>query len=97
MKTVMFYEMASDGLSKATAHVDGYRARLKFFTKGAICSWLNPFVNPVEGAVGIFTGKEAAEEFTHGGPFVVKGAVGKWRLVEWNEILAQKSAMEGVI
>ena len=47
-----------------------------------------PFANPAEGVLGIFTSKEAAEKFIHDDPFVVNGAVGNWRLVEWNEVLA---------
>ena len=31
MKTVMFYEIAPDGISKAMTHSDGHRGRLKDF------------------------------------------------------------------
>jgi hypothetical protein len=47
-----------------------------------------PFANPAEGALGVFTDRGAAEEFIKGDPFVINGAVGKWRLVDWNEVLA---------
>jgi uncharacterized protein len=87
MKTVMFYEMASDGLSKAMAHIDAHRARLNAFHERGVLLMAGPFANPVEGALGIFTNKEAAEEFVHSDPFVINGVVGKWRLVEWNEVL----------
>jgi uncharacterized protein YciI len=33
-------------------------------------------------------GREAAEEFIQSDPFVVNGVVSKWRLVEWDEVLA---------
>jgi len=38
--------------------------------------------------MGIFTGREAAEEFIEGGPFVINGVVARWILREWNEFLA---------
>ncbi len=77
-----------EGLSKAKANIDGHRARLKEFHEKGVLLMAGPFANPAEGALGIFTSKEAAEEFIQDDPFVVNGVVGKWRLVEWNEILA---------
>ena len=88
MKTIMFYEMAPDGLSKAMAHIDGHKARLKIFHERGVLLMAGPFANPAEGAMGIFTNREAAEEFIQDDPFVVNGVVDKWRLVEWNEVLA---------
>ena len=88
MKTIMFYEMAPDGLSKAMDHINRHRARLEAFHKRGVLLMAGPFANPTEGALGIFTSKEAAEEFIQDDPFVVNGVVDKWRLVEWNEVLA---------
>jgi uncharacterized protein len=87
MKTIMFYEMAPDGLSKAMAHVDKHKARLTTFHERGVLLMAGPFANPAEGAMGIFSSKEAAEEFIQEDPFVVNGAVEKWRLLEWNEVL----------
>jgi uncharacterized protein YciI len=42
----------------------------------------------MEGAMAVFTNREAAEEFIAGDPFVVNGVVAKWSLREWNEVLA---------
>jgi uncharacterized protein len=88
MKIAMFYELASDGLSRVPAHIDAHRARLREFHERGVLLMAGPFANPTEGALGIFTSREAAEEFIQGDPFVVNGVVGKWRLVEWNEVLA---------
>ena len=43
------------------------------------------FANPQEGALIIFTTREAAEEFARGDPFVFNGVVRAWRIHEWNE------------
>lgn len=88
MKVVMFYEVAQDGLAKAQAYYAAHRARLDAFHARGLLLMAGPFANPAEGAMGIFTSKEAAEEFIQGDPFVLHGVVGKWRLVEWNEVLA---------
>jgi uncharacterized protein YciI len=37
--------------------------------------------------MGIFTSREAAEEFIAGDPFVLNGVVAGWTLRPWNEIL----------
>jgi uncharacterized protein len=36
--------------------------------------------------MGIFTTREAAEDFAHDDPFVVGGVVSAWEVREWNEV-----------
>ncbi len=88
MKVLMFYEVTPEGLSKVMANIDAHRKRLKEFHERGVLLMAGPFANPAEGALGIFSSKEAAEEFIQGDPFILNGVVGKWRLVEWNEVLA---------
>jgi uncharacterized protein len=88
MKTVMFYEVAQDGMAKAMANFEAHRTRLNEFHARGVLLMAGPLGNPPEGALGIFTTREAAEEFVKGDPFVLNGVVSKWRLVEWNEVLA---------
>jgi len=40
-----------------------------------------------EGSMGIFTTREALEEFVAADPFVLNGVVKGWYAREWNEIL----------
>jgi uncharacterized protein YciI len=88
MKVVMFYEVAQDGLPKARVHYEAHRTRLHEFHARGVLLMAGPFANPAEGAMGVFTSREAAEEFIKGDPFVINGVVGKWSLREWNEVLA---------
>jgi uncharacterized protein YciI len=88
MMVVMFYEVAQDGMAKAQDNYAAHRARLDAFHARGVLLMAGPFANPADGAMGIFTSKVAAEEFIQGDPFVLHGVVGKWRLVEWNEVLA---------
>ena len=49
---------------------------------------IGPFANAQEdGSIGIFTTREAAEEFVRGDPFVLNGVVRNWTIREWNEAL----------
>jgi uncharacterized protein YciI len=84
MKIVCFYEMAPGALSKVATHFPAHRARLDEFHGRGVLLAAGPLGNPPEGAMAIFTTREAAEEFVKGDPFVTNGLVSKWRLVEWN-------------
>jgi uncharacterized protein YciI len=88
MKIVMFYELAADGMSKVMEHFEAHGARLQEFHQRGVLLMAGPLGNPPEGALAIFTSREAAEEFVAGDPFVTSGIVAKWRLVEWQEALA---------
>ena len=84
MKIVCFYEVAPDALPKLGNHFPAHRARLdKFHDRGVLLA-AGPLGNPPEGAMAIFTTREAAEEFIKEDPFVTNGLVSKWRFVEWN-------------
>ena len=88
MKYVMFYEAAPDGLAKAPLHFAGHRARLDEFHGRGTLLLAGPLLDPMDGgAIGVFTTREAAEEFIHDDPFVLHGVVGKWTIRGWNEVL----------
>ena len=40
-----------------------------------------------DGAMAVFTTREAAEEFARADPFVTEGVVQEWRVLEWRESL----------
>ena len=84
MKIVMFYEMAPGAMSRLMNHFPAHRARLDEFHARGVLLAAGPLGNPPQSAMGIFTTKEAAEEFIKGDPFVTNGLVGSWRVVEWN-------------
>ena len=92
MKVVMHYEVAPDGMAKAQANIAAHRARLSEFHARGVLLMAGPFANPLEGAMGVFTNREAVEEFIQGDPFVINGVVAKWTLREWNEVLVQLGA-----
>lgn len=84
MRIVSFYELAPGALAHVMTHFPAHRARLDDFHARGLLIAAGPLGNPPEGAMGIFTSREAAEEFIAGDPFVTNGLVGTWRLVEWN-------------
>ena len=87
MKYVMIYETNPANLLLAQAHFKAHRARLdEFHAKGALLM-AGPYQNPLEGALGVFTTKEAAQEFIDGDPFVKFGVVKEPIVRAWNEIL----------
>jgi len=84
MKIVMFYDMAPGALARVREHFPAHRARLDAFHDRGVLIAAGPLGNPPEGAMAIFTTREAAEEFVKVDPFVTEGLVGAHRLVEWN-------------
>jgi len=88
----MIYEPAEGGLALARVHYPEHRARIdEFHARGSLLM-TGPFVDESTGlptgmALGVFTTREAAEEFIAGDPFVTNGAVGAWRIEAWNEVL----------
>jgi uncharacterized protein YciI len=49
---------------------------------------IGPFANAQDdGAMAVFTSREAAEEFARGDPFVLHGVISKWTILDWNEAL----------
>lgn len=87
MKTLMFYELTADGLSKAPEHYAEHVARLKEFHARGVLLMAGPYGSPPAGALGVFTSREAAEAFAKDDPFVVNGVVGRCTIQEWNEAL----------
>ena len=84
MKIVSFYDVAPEALAKIKEHYPAHRARLEEFHKRGVLIAAGPLGNPPESAMGIFTSRDAAEEFIKGDPFVINGVVSRWRLLEWN-------------
>ena len=83
MKIVSFYDMAEGAMPNVMTHFPAHRARLDDFHARGLLIAAGPLGNPPEGAMAIFTTREAAEEFIEGDPFVTNGLVATWRLVEW--------------
>jgi uncharacterized protein len=85
VKYVLLYEAAGGDTTKAPQLFPAHRARfLAFHARGTLLM-IGSFANPSEGAMAIFTTREAAEEFAHGDPFVLGGVVGRWHVREWKE------------
>jgi uncharacterized protein YciI len=87
MKFVMFYESDLEKLPLARVHYLAHRARLEEFHARGTLLMAGPFTDPKDGAIGIFTSRQAADEFIQGDPFVLNGVVRKSVVLEWNEVL----------
>ena len=87
MKYVLFYESSADMPAKAPVHFAAHRARWEEFRKRGELLMIGPFGDPREGAMAIFTTREAAQAFAESDPFVTNGVVSRWYVREWNEAL----------
>jgi uncharacterized protein YciI len=79
MKSVMIYRAVEDFLPLARENGAAHVARLHKFRDRGELLMVGTFDEPMNGdAMGIFTSREAAEEFIAGDPFVVNGVVASW-------------------
>jgi uncharacterized protein YciI len=67
VKYVVFYEGASD-MEKARLHFPAHRERYTQFVAEGTLLMIGTFSNPAEGAMGVFTTRDAAQEFVKGAP-----------------------------
>lgn len=89
MKYVLFYESSEDVTTKAPLHFAAHHEHWQRFLADGTLLMLGPFANPRDGAMSVFTTREAAQSFAEGDPFVLNGVVTSWRIVEWNEAISE--------
>ena len=88
MKYVMTYRAVEDFLPLAQQHHAAHSARVDEFARRGELLMVGTFDEPMDGeAMGVFTTREAAEEFIAGDPFVLNGVVAGWSVRPWNEVL----------
>lgn len=87
-KYVVLYESGDDVTSKAPIHFPAHRARWEEFRSRGELLLIGTF-SDLAGAMGVFSTREAAEEFVKGDPFVLHGVVKAWHIHEWNEAIGK--------
>lgn len=88
MKYVLFYDLAEGAEARAQEHFPAHSARFAAFHERGLLLMVGPFTDPPTGAMGVFTSREAVEEFMADDPFVRHGVAAAPRVREWNEVLA---------
>jgi uncharacterized protein YciI len=83
VKYLLLYDSSDDALEKAPIHYDDHCAFLQPFVDARTSLFASPLDDPRDGAVSVWTTREAAEEFAAGDPFVRHGVVSRWQIVEW--------------
>ncbi len=90
MKYVLLYESVADAATREPAHLQAHQARVKEFHSRGSLVMTGSFTNAEDGSMGLFTTREAAEEFIREDPFVVNGTIQSWHITEWDEVLARR-------
>jgi uncharacterized protein YciI len=88
MKTLLFYELASEGLDQVPAQFLAHHQRLLDFKARGTLLMAGPYGAPPVGALAVFTDEGAAHEFAREDPFVLHGIVAKSSVHPWDEGLA---------
>jgi len=88
MRYVLTYRAVADFLPLARANYPTHAARVQEFSGRGVLLMIGTLDEPMNGdAMGVFTTREAAEEFVAGDPFVVNGVVAEWAIRPWQEVL----------
>jgi uncharacterized protein YciI len=88
VKYVLFYESPVDlDMAAVREHFADHRATWARYQEDGRLLLIGPFADPRDGAMAVFTTKDAAEEFATSDPFVRNGLVARWHVQEWNEAL----------
>ncbi len=88
MKYVVRYHTDPNGFAKAREVFPAHQEHFSRFRRDGTLLMIGTFANPLaNGAMGIFTTREAAEAFVAGDPFVLEGVVANYEILEWNEVL----------
>jgi uncharacterized protein YciI len=85
-KYMMIYASTPESRKNAPAVFAAHNARLHEFNRRGKLLMAGPVMSTGD-AYGIFTSKEAAEEFVAGDPFVTGGVVTSHSIVEWMDVL----------
>jgi uncharacterized protein YciI len=88
MKTLMFYELAPEGLAQVPAHFPAHQQRLLEFKSRGTLLMAGPYGVPPIGALAVFTDEAAAREFAREDPFVLHGIVASSSFHPWDEGLS---------
>jgi uncharacterized protein len=87
VKYVLLYESAENVAQNAPAHAGAHREHWRPFRDRGELLLIGPFGDPQsQGAMAVFTTREAAEEFARNDPFVVNGVVRSWEVREWDAV-----------
>ncbi len=87
VKYLMTYETTKETQAKAAPLMAGHRDRIDEFQRRGKLLMAGPVLDGSGRAFGVFTSKDAAEEFIAGDPFVLGGVVVRHSIVEWMEVL----------
>lgn len=85
-KFVLLYHPDPTAMAKAQEHFPAHRARLEAFHARGVLLNVGPFADRSRGAMGVFTTREACEEFVREDPFMLNGVVARHEILEWADI-----------
>jgi uncharacterized protein YciI len=94
----MFYMPSDDVPARAREHYRAHAAHARdFYARGTLLM-IGAFADSQhDGAMGVFTTREAADEFAKSDPFVRHGVVSDYQIREWMEIVDVPSSDANMI
>lgn len=83
---MLTYDVRPEAAAAAMEHFPAHRQRLDEFRDRGELLFVGLLRDPEPiGAMGVFTTREAADQFVAGDPFILHDVVRSHRIVEWDE------------
>lgn len=89
VRYVLSYEAKPGSRASAQEHFPEHKAWFEGFIRRRLLLAVGVFDDAAGGAMGIFTTREAAEEFVAGDPFIKNGVVDSWQIRGWRSATPQ--------
>ncbi len=90
MKYLLRYDMPPEAdVARIRELFPAHRAHWTSYQAEGTLLAIGPMENPADGALGVFTTREAAERFAAADPFVTGGAVQTWEVSGWHEAILE--------
>ncbi|HTX46424.1 MAG TPA: YciI family protein [Solirubrobacteraceae bacterium] len=80
---VLIYSYVEDVLERRAPHREAHLAMIRAAKEDGRIVMSGPIGDPPNGALIVFTTREAAEEFVGADPYVEGGVVTEWRVEPW--------------
>jgi uncharacterized protein YciI len=85
-KFVLLYHPEPTAMAKAQQLFPAHRARLDDFHARGLLLHVGPFADRSRGAMGIFTSRQACDDFIREDPFMLNGVVARHEVLQWDDM-----------
>jgi uncharacterized protein YciI len=93
MHYILFYDVVGDYVERRAPFRAEHLSLIRQAADRGEVVMAGALADPPDGAVLIFRGEAAAQDFAQGDPYVKNGLVTAWRVRKWNTVVGDGASM----